>query len=147
MVKILDTNLHCLLQCHDMPTSTLSGEAERPQVAGAVIEALVATVATGGSTQRSTSTIALDATTTSITNGFNGNITKSWTPGVQPVGRTARRPAWGRQSVRWRGGRWARLGRAPEQAGGWGTDAVSGKGRLNFLYSEFPILREEMNRE
>jgi len=27
------------LQCHDMPTSTLSGDAERPQVAGAVIEA------------------------------------------------------------------------------------------------------------
>src|SRR5215475_14046174 len=39
IVKILDTNLHCLLQCYDMPTSTLSGEAERPQVAGAVIEA------------------------------------------------------------------------------------------------------------
>lgn len=39
IVKILDTNLHCLLPCHDMPTSTLSGEAERPQVAGAVIEA------------------------------------------------------------------------------------------------------------
>jgi hypothetical protein len=28
-----------LLQCHDMPTSTLSGEAERPKVADAVIEA------------------------------------------------------------------------------------------------------------
>src|SRR6516162_8301327 len=41
IVKILDPNLHCLLQCHDMPTSTLSGEAEWPQVAGAVIEAPV----------------------------------------------------------------------------------------------------------
>src|SRR5262249_24262527 len=39
IVKIPDTNLRCLLQCHDMPTSTLSGEAERPKVADAMIEA------------------------------------------------------------------------------------------------------------
>jgi hypothetical protein len=55
--------------------------------------------------------------------------------GGRPVGRTASRPARGGPGVRWRGGRRARFGRAPQREGSWGTDAVSGKGRLNFLYS------------
>jgi hypothetical protein len=55
--------------------------------------------------------------------------------GVRPVGRTASRPARGGPGGRWRGGRRARLGRAPQREGGWGTDAVRGKGRVNFPYS------------
>ena len=40
-VKILDTNLHGSLQCNDIPQVTLSGDAEWPKVADAVIEALL----------------------------------------------------------------------------------------------------------
>ena len=39
VVKILDINLHGLLQCRDMPKMTLLGDAKRPKVADAVIEA------------------------------------------------------------------------------------------------------------
>ena len=39
----IDTNLHGSLQCHDMPTVTLSGDAEWPKVADAVIKAQLAT--------------------------------------------------------------------------------------------------------
>src|SRR5215470_8956588 len=38
---MLDTNLHGFLQCHDVPPSDVVGWAERPKVAGAVIEAVV----------------------------------------------------------------------------------------------------------
>jgi hypothetical protein len=39
VVKILDINLHGLLQCRDMPKMMLLGDAKRPKVADAVIEA------------------------------------------------------------------------------------------------------------
>ena len=44
---MLDAHLHCFLQCHYMSPATLSGEAEQPKVAGAVIEARYAIGAVG----------------------------------------------------------------------------------------------------